>query len=231
VTVSATEERRGPHPRVVPAGYPRGYERRLRLADGRHVRIRPVVPADAPALGAAIRAADPDTLRRRFLGGAPHVTPTLLEHLTTLDYARRFALGAFDEATGRGVAIARYEPVREGVAEVAVAVDPAWRGIGLATALLETLAEAALDRGVHAFSATVQAENRPVTALVRLVGPDVRQSIREGIAEFSIALDREQVERAVRALPRDDDASEAGPHGRRVADPGPGSATRSHPTR
>jgi GNAT superfamily N-acetyltransferase len=193
-----------PHPVDVPAGYPRDYERRLRLADGRHVQIRPIVPADAPALAEAIRAADPDTLRRRFLGGAPHVTPTLLEYLTTLDYARRFALGAADEATGRGVAIARYEPLREGVAEVAVAVDPAWRGVGLATALLETLAEAALDRGIHTFCATVLAENRPITALVRLVGPDVRQSIREGIAEFSIALDREQVERALRALPHDD---------------------------
>jgi GNAT superfamily N-acetyltransferase len=194
-----------PHPVEVPPGYPRDYERRLRLADGRHALIRPVVPSDAPALSAAIRTADPDTLHRRFLGGAPRVTPALLAHLTELDYAHRFALGAADEATGRGVAIARYEPLRAGVAEIAVAVDPAWRGVGLATALLETLAEAALDRGIHGFCATFLAENRPVTALVRLVGPDVRQSIRQGIAEFSIALDRERVEQALQALPHDDE--------------------------
>jgi GNAT superfamily N-acetyltransferase len=207
--MSATEQPLDPHPPVVPSGYPRDYERRLRLADGRHVRIRPIVPADAPALAAAIHAADPDTLHRRFLGGAPRVTPALLAHLTGLDYSRRFALGAADAVTGQGVAIARYEPLHEGVAEVAVVVDPAWRGVGLATALVETLAEAALDRGIDTFCATVLAENRPVTALVRLVGPNVRQSIREGIAEFSIALDREQVARALRALPHDDDASAA----------------------
>ena len=202
-----------PHPRDVPPGYPRDYERRLRLADGRHARIRPVVPDDAQILAAAIRTADADTLHRRFLGGAPRVTPALLAHLTTLDYTQRFALGAADEVTGRGVAIARYEPLREGVAEVAIAVDPAWRRVGLATALLETLAEAALDRGIHTFCATFLAENQPVTALVRLVGPDVRQSIREGIAEFSVALNRDQVERAVRALPHDDEAAPSGSHG------------------
>ena len=193
-----------PRPPDVPPGYPREYERRLRLADGRHVWIRPVVPADASTLAAAIRNADQDTLHRRFLDGDPRVTPALVEHLTNLDYTRRFALGAADEPTGRGVAIVRYEPLREGVAEVAVAVDPAWRRVGLATALLETLAEAALDRGIHTFCATFLAENQPVTALVRLVGPDVKRSIQEGIAEFSIALNREQVERAIRELPHDD---------------------------
>jgi GNAT superfamily N-acetyltransferase len=196
-----------PHPREVPPGYPREYERRLRLADGRHVWIRPVVPADAPVLAAAIRTADPDTLYRRFLGGAPRITPALLAYLTRLDYTRRFALGAADEVTGQGVAIGRYETSGEGVAEVAVAVDPAWRGVGLATALVETLAQAALDRGIHTFCATFLAENQPVTALVRLVGPDVTRSIREGIAEFSIALNREKVERAVQALSRDDAGS------------------------
>ncbi len=195
----------------MPPGYPREYERRLRLADGRHVRIRPVVPGDAPVLAAAIHHADPDTLHRRFLGGAPRVNPALLAHLTTLDYARRFALGAADELTGQGVAIARYEPLREGVAEVAVAVDPAWRAVGLATGLLETLAQAALDRGIHTFCATFLAENEPVTALVRLVGPDVTRSIREGIAEFSVALNREKVERALHALRQDDDGPTAQP--------------------
>lgn len=124
------------------------FERRLRLDDGRMVRIRPILPSDAPELAEAIRTADPDTLCRRFLGAPPRVTAELLTRLTTVDYVRRFALVAFDPTTDRGVAIARYEPLTEGVAEIAVAVDPAWRRAGLATALVELLAEAALERGI-----------------------------------------------------------------------------------
>jgi RimJ/RimL family protein N-acetyltransferase len=188
------------HPRDVPAGYPREFERRLRLRDGREVLVRPILPADAPQLADAIRTADADTLHRRFLGGPPHLSPALLARLTTVDYVRRFALVAADAQTGRGVAVARFEPLDEGVAEVAVAVDPAWRRIGLATALVELLAQAALDRGTQAFAATYLAENRPVVALSELAGGTGRRLIRQGITELAVALDRERVTAAVRQL-------------------------------
>jgi RimJ/RimL family protein N-acetyltransferase len=181
----------GPAP--PPPGYPREFERRVSLRDGRTVQIRPIVPADAPQLAEAMRSADPDTLRRRFLGGAPRVTPKLVRHLTTVDYVRRFALIALDPATGRGVAVGRYEPLSEGVAEIAVVVDPGWRRVGLATVLVELLAEAALARGIHQFSAYYLAENRPVAALLAHAGAG-RNLIRRGIAEQAIALDDAQRE-------------------------------------
>jgi RimJ/RimL family protein N-acetyltransferase len=186
-------------PAQVPPDYPPEYERRLRLHDGRTVSIRPVVPHDAPALAGAILTADADTLRRRFLGGPPRVTPALLARLTTLDYVRRFALVAA-EHTGRGVAIARYDAMDDGMADVAVVVDPAWRRVGLATALVELLAQAALNRDIHEFSASYLAENRPVPALLAHAGGSGRQVIREGIAEVAVALDRERVAAAVRAM-------------------------------
>ncbi len=173
----------------LPPGYPREYERETVLHDGRRVLIRPILPGDAPELADAIRTADPDTLRRRFLGGPPRVTEALLAHLTEVDYQRRFALVAIDPATGRGVAIARYEPAGEGVAEIAVAVRPAWRRAGLATELILLLAQAAAERGIHTFSASYLAENRPVAALVADAGGLGRQVIERGIAEFSLSLD------------------------------------------
>lgn len=189
-----------PVPASVPPGYPREYERRLTLRDGRTVFVRPVVPEDAGELAEAIRSADPQTLRWRFLGSPPHLTPALLAGLTTLDYARRFALVAADQNTRRGVAIARYIAGADGVADVAVTVDPAWRRVGLATALVELLARAALDRGIHEFSALYLAENRPVAVLLRRADPAGRQLIHEGFAEAVVALDRDRVEAAVRAL-------------------------------
>ncbi len=92
--------------------------------------------------------------------------PALLARLTCLDYRRRFTLVAIDPATGRAVAIARYEPAGDDTAEVAIAVSPSWRHVGLATALVSLLAQAALERGVVTFTASYLAANRPVAALV-----------------------------------------------------------------
>jgi GNAT superfamily N-acetyltransferase len=189
-----------PEPASAPPGYPREYERRLTLRDGRTVFVRPVVPQDAAQLADAIRSADPETLRWRFLGAPPHLTPALLAELTVLDYRRRFALVAAEEQTCHGVAIARYVEAADGLADVAVAVDPGWRRVGLATALIELLARAALDRGIREFSALYLAENRPVAALLRHAVPSGRQLIHAGFAEVVVALEREQIETAVKTL-------------------------------
>jgi RimJ/RimL family protein N-acetyltransferase len=192
------------HPGEVPPGYPRGFEREVRLADGRTVAIRPIVPADRERLAYAIRTADPETMRRRFLGAPPRVTPALLTYLCTVDYRKRFALVAADPHTGSGAAVARYETTVDDVADVAVAVDPAWRREGLATAMVEMLAEAAVDRGIHAFNAYYLAENQPVAALLHLVGPGKRQTIEDGCAETVVTLDRAAVKAAIRRLTQGD---------------------------
>jgi hypothetical protein len=115
-------------------GPPPGFRRTIVLADGREVQVAPLTPAYAPELDEALRHADPDTLYRRFCGPPPRVTPALRRGLNDIDYRRRFALVARDPV-GHGVAVARYQPTPDPkVAEVAVAVDPAWRRVGLATA-------------------------------------------------------------------------------------------------
>lgn len=169
-----------------PPGYPAEFERRLTLRDGRAVDVRPILPTDAAELGEAIRAADADTLYRRFLGGPPPVTPGVLAYLTVLDYRNRFALVARDPATGRGVAVARYDHVGGGAADIAIAVDPGWRRAGLATALVHLLGEAALDRGISTFTAVALANNRPVAALVAEAGG--ASFVADGIAELQVAL-------------------------------------------
>jgi RimJ/RimL family protein N-acetyltransferase len=171
------------------AGYPQEYRRVVTLRDGRSVLIRPIQPGDAPALAEAIQSADADTIRRRYLGGHPQVTPGLLNFLTTVDYTSRFALVAVEPVSGRGVAIARYEPAeRDGAAEVAIAVTPAWRGAGLATELLRMLARAASERGIHTFTGTYFADNRPVTALIHTTDDPADEVTSGGIAEFTVAL-------------------------------------------
>ena len=153
-----------------PPGYPKSYESVVRLADGRRVEIRPILPSDAPELAEAIRGADAGTLHARFLGRPPPLTAATLDTLTRVDYRNRFALVARSRA--RGVAVARYAalpPSEDGslVADIAVSVAPEWRRIGLATVLVELLARRALECGITEFTALFLAENRPVSELAR----------------------------------------------------------------
>ena len=161
----------------------------MRLADGRRVEIRPILPSDAAELAEAIRTADAETLRARFLGGPPPLTDATLDALTRVDYVSRFALAAFSK--GRGVAIARYAapPASgdgRGVADVAVAVAPEWRRVGLATALVERLARRAQECGITDFTALFSAENRPVTELAH--DGNAHVVIAEGVAQLDAAL-------------------------------------------
>jgi len=173
----------------LPPDYPSSYESVIRLADGRRVEIRPIVPSDAAELAEAIRTADAETLRARFLGGPPPLTDALLDGLTRVDYVSRFALVA--RSGGRGVAVARYAAMPasgEGsaVADVAVAVAPEWRRVGLATALVELLARRAQECGITDFTALFSAENRPVTELAH--EGHARVVIAEGVAQLDAVL-------------------------------------------
>ncbi len=156
-----------------PPGYPAAYETYVTLDDGVRVWVRPILPSDRPELARAIRTADPADLRNRFMGGAPPTSRAALERLTNLDYRDRFALVA--RSGGRGIAVARYsrlpEPDGDGAAtaEIAVAIDPQWRNRGLATALIQLLAQRALDCGIAAFTAEFLSRNQDVVELANRV--------------------------------------------------------------
>jgi GNAT superfamily N-acetyltransferase len=175
-------------PEQRPAGYPHEEERALVLADGRLVRIRPVLPTDVGALQRAIEQADAETLRRRFLGGGAPRSERELRRLVEVDYHRRFALAAFDEQ-GEGVGIARYEGERTWpVVDVAVAVDRSWRGAGLGTELVRQVVLRAARQGATAVSADFYGDNLRVQQLLSDAGLPEERRIDHGVVTDLIDL-------------------------------------------
>lgn len=135
------------------------------LSDGRHVFVRPVLPTDVDELRRAVAEADAETIHRRFLGGRPPRTDQELARLVDVDYDRRLAVVAL-APDGRGVGIARYDADNGAdVADVAVAVDAAWRDVGLATALIRLLAAGAASNGIRRLSADFLEDNQDVSDL------------------------------------------------------------------
>ena len=123
------------------------------------------------------------------MGGPPPITDAVLDQLTRVDYISRFALVA--RGDGRGVAVARYAmlpPTQDGsaVAEVAVAVAPPWRRVGLATALVPLLARRAQECGITECTALFSADIRPVTKLAHEAR--ARVVIAEGGARLHASL-------------------------------------------
>ena len=171
-----------------PAGYPTAYEQDLVLPDGRRVHLRPVVPDDVDELVRAVGRADPETLRRRFLGGGPPRRRADLLRLVTLDYVHRFALAAFAD-DGTGVGIARYEGERTWpTVDVAVVVDPEWREQGLARELLRLVVQRAAEQGAEHLSADFYADNRRVVDLLAEAGLPEHRRTEHGVVQDEIDL-------------------------------------------
>ena len=163
------------------------------LSDGRRVWVRQVRTADLPELRRAIREADPETLRLRFLGGRAPKTEAELRRLVDVDHVSREAIAAFDQ-TGRGVGIARYESEPGSpTVELAVVVDPAWRRVGLASALLTRLLKTALRNGVTTIHVDYFATNRDVADLVRRSGGRLRTDLERGIVSADVSIESVEV--------------------------------------
>jgi acetyltransferase len=161
--------------------------------DGRTVLVRPILPEDEAELRRAVAGADPETLRRRFLGGRPPQTDADFAHLVQVDYRSRLAVVALGP-DGQGVGLARYETLPgDGepgtAAEVAVAVDPAWRHVGLATVLLRALAEGAQRAGIRRFQAEFFADNVDISDLLAEAGVHyVREQDATGVVTVAVLL-------------------------------------------
>ncbi len=143
-----------------------------RLRDGAQIEIRPIVPADREELAAGMRRLSPESRYRRFFSPTSELSDAQLTYLTEVDHHDHEALVALDPESGHGIGVARFVRLPEDAetAEVAVAVADSWQGRGVATALLDRLAERARTEGVRRFSADILAENRPMLDLIGEIG-------------------------------------------------------------
>ena len=132
------------------------------LRDRRTVALRRIRREDKQLLAAGLRRASPESVHLRFLGPKPRFTSRELRYLTEVDFSSHHALVAVaPEDPACLLAVGRW--VRDAgdpaTAEVAVIVADHLQGQGLGTALGLALADAARERGVRRFTATMHAGN------------------------------------------------------------------------
>ena len=159
------------------------------LRDGSAVLIRQVHSADAPLLADGFARLSARSRQMRFLSPKKALSPAELRYFTDVDHHDHEALGALDQANGRGVGIARY--VRDAsdpqAAEIAVTIVDDWQGRGLGAELLSQLSDRARQEGIRRFTALVTAGNTAMTRLLRNINAEF---VRYGpdTVEYEIAL-------------------------------------------
>jgi acetyltransferase len=159
--------------------YPSALERRLVLADGTEILVRPVKPEDAPAFERNFERMRPEDIQHRFFAAMKALPTQLLARLTQIDYDREMAFVALPPPeTGRaddgyGVVRISADPDNER-AEFAIIVRSDWQGRGLGGALMKLIVDYARARGLAEVWGTILRENTGMIELVRRLGFTIR---------------------------------------------------------
>lgn len=161
--------------------YPIQEERRMTLANGVEVLIRPAHAADADALRALFHLLSPDDVYTRFFRRVRSLSYQDLQTLCNVNHETQVAFLAVTGPRENEVVVASgcyFLNSTTNLAEVAYMVAPDCQGQGLGTALQTRLQDYAMARGVRGFIAEILANNE---RMVRLAAnaPGVATTTRE----------------------------------------------------
>ncbi|GAA3440943.1 bifunctional GNAT family N-acetyltransferase/acetate--CoA ligase family protein [Planomonospora venezuelensis] len=168
------------------AQYPAHWEADVVLSDGGTAHVRPIRPADADRLRAFYSRLSEESIYFRFFGPRPRLSDREVTWFTTVDYVDRVALIA--TIGTEMVAVIRYDRTGPGEAEVAFLVEDAHQGRGVASVLLEHLAETAREHGIARFVADVLPANQKMMAVLKQAGYTAQSRFADGVVRMTLDL-------------------------------------------
>jgi GNAT superfamily N-acetyltransferase len=164
--------------------------------DGRHLLLRPIQPSDAAALRRAFHRLTPEQIRARFFFRMNELSEALAARLSNVDPETSAAFVVTDtddvapaEIEIRGEARMYVDPVTQS-AEFALAVDPAFIGQGVGSALLRRLLAECRKRGLLELWGDVLADNHAMLELVRHLDGEhaIEQGSEPGLIRVRLAV-------------------------------------------
>ena len=163
-----------------------------RLPSGTAIALRPIAPDDKARLTAAMDHVSDESRRRRFLSPKPRLTGSDLRYLTEVDLQDHYAeVAVLADRPDAIIGVARWirDPEHPDAAEIAILVGDAFHGQGLGTLLGISVGDAARERGIKRFTATLLGENEAAHRLFARISEhlDVRHDgpLDEIVAELA----------------------------------------------
>ena len=159
------------------------------------IAIRPIRADDGDRLRTSHDRLSPETRYRRFLAAKPQLTSADARYLAEVDGCDHFALVATrpDLPDEPIVGVARFvrDATDSRTAEMAIVIGDAYQRQGLGTELVGRLAEAALERGITRFRATMFVDNRGIRRLLeRLSDGPLEHRLMGSVLEVELGLRR-----------------------------------------
>ncbi len=176
--------------------YPEYWEADVVLRDGGTGHLRPISPGDAELVQAFHMRQSQNSIYLRFFTYKSRLSARELTRFTEVDHRNRVAF-----VVTRGtdiIGIGRYDRLdnpRE--AEVAFNVSDTYQGRGVGSILLEHLAAAARENGIHRFSAEVLPENRRMITVFAEAGYEVTRHFDDGVVMLEFDIDPTRRSQAV----------------------------------
>ena len=158
----------------------------VRLRNGTRVVIRAIRPEDRRRLERSRARFSDESMRRRFLSPKPRLTATELRYLTEVDGDSHYAIVAVPlDDLDSVVGVARFVrlPGDPLTADAAIIVADDLQGHGLGKRMAHQLADAARDRGVRRFSASMLTDNKAALALMRTLSDRLESHYEDGYRE------------------------------------------------
>ena len=159
------------------------------LDDGMLLNVRPIHPTDEPRIRDLFYALSQQTIYYRFMAHMKTIPHKQIQNFVYIDHRTEVALGVtVPESYGEDIiAIGRYilDP-KTNQAEVAFTVKDSWQNRGIGTMLLKHLVKIARRNGIRSFTAEVLNNNKPMIAVFRNSGYEIRSEMREGVYHFEM---------------------------------------------
>ncbi|HET6151887.1 MAG TPA: GNAT family N-acetyltransferase [Marmoricola sp.] len=157
------------------------------LRDGRTAHMRPISPEDGESLVRFYEDVSDQSKYFRFFAPMPRLSERDVQRFTHVDHRDRVAFVL--TVAEKILAVASYELIGEGEAEVAFLVQDAHQGRGIGQLMLEHLGQAARERGVHRFVAEVLPDNQRMLQVFYEQGYQVAGGWDEGIMHLEFNID------------------------------------------
>ncbi|GIJ30038.1 GNAT family N-acetyltransferase [Micromonospora qiuiae] len=158
------------------------------LSDGSTVQLRPIRASDGPAIVAMHSRFSERTRYLRYFSPYPRIPERDLQRFVNVDHRDREAFVVL--AGDRIVAVGRYERLGPASpdAEVAFVVEDAFQGRGIASVLLEHLADAARRVGIVNFVAEVLPANGQMLRVFADFGYHLQREFADGVVHLTFPI-------------------------------------------
>ena len=167
--------------------YPEHLENYRTTGAGLTIFLRPVKISDEPLLKDFFYSLSPQSMRSRFVTARRDMPHSRLQQLVVIDYTKELVILALVPGREKSLLVGvgeYYVDERSNTAEVAFTVRDDHQNQGIGTEMLSYLILLAKQQGLHAFTAEVLADNRPMLRVFQKANFDIEMRSEDLVYEL-----------------------------------------------